>query len=32
MSHHYSWVDPGLRTEWFGRTGFRVYVPAAERR
>ena len=24
-----AWLDPGLRTEWFGRTGFRVYVHRA---
>ncbi len=24
----YGWLDPGLRTEWYGRTGVRVYVRA----
>jgi 4-amino-4-deoxy-L-arabinose transferase-like glycosyltransferase len=25
----YAWLDPALRTTWHGRTGFRIYVPAA---
>ena len=24
----YGWLDPGLRSEWYGRTGVRVYVRA----
>jgi hypothetical protein len=24
-----AWLDPGLRTDWFGRTGFRLYVRRA---